>query len=347
MLFRRRDRSTAKLERLLVRARPSADDDLVSRLSMLAGGRGSPSPPRRRLAGRRIAAVALTVGLLAAILGLGAGTAAQNGATGAVRSLGNAVDLTGSGNSERFLASTCTYANEHFVISNPGTQTAGGPFTVTVSAVAQCAEGGAPFIDPGYSGPKTLTWGGAPCAPNCPANAPDGTAPLYPANPVTFVGGSATVSITLYAAQTGVQLGVSDGTISGASGPFDVVAGPAARLAFTNVTFTSHDFTSAPPCVFGCDITPAGNDPSWSSDVSVTDAHGNVVQNLGTSVALTYTLTGDPGITTPAGSTSIPASGAATTSAAFTWSHGTSNYDTTITVSGGSFTSVSVSFHKT
>jgi hypothetical protein len=349
MPFRRRDRETAKLEKLLLSARPQPDEAFVSRIAELAGGGQTRRRPRRAVTSARLAAVGLTAALLVAVVALGAGRPAGGGAIGAVSGAANALGLSGSDSSgDRFLASTCTYQDEHLVISNPGQQTAGAPFTVTVSAVAECAEGGGFFVDPGYSGPKTLTWGGAPCSPNCPANAPDGTAPSYPPNPVTFAHGSATVSITLYDAQTNVQLGVSDGTSSGESGAFDVVAGTASNLAFTGITFTSQNFPSGPPpCVFGCDISSAGNNPSWSSFVSVTDAHGNIEQNLGTAVTLTYTLTGTAGLTTPAGSTTIPASGTATTSAAFTWSHGTSNYDASITVSGGSFTSVTVAFHKT
>ena len=343
-----RDRETARLERLLASARPLPDDDLVARLSQLAGGEER-QRLRRGSATRRFAALALTAGLLAAVVGLGAGRAAKNAATGAVTSFTKALSLSGSGSLQgSFFASTCTYENEHLVVvAERANQTAGTPFTVTIFALAQCAPGGGFFIDPGYSGPKTLTWGGVPCSTHCPANGPDGTAPSYPSNPVTFVHGSATVTITLYDAQTNVQLGVSDGTFSGTSAPFSVVAGAADKLAFTGVSFTSQNYTSAPPCLFGCTIGNAGTSPSWSSDVSVTDAHGNVEQNLGTSVALSYALSGTAGLTTPAGSTSIPASGAATTTAAFTWSHDTTSYSpTTITVSGGSFASVQVTISE-
>jgi hypothetical protein len=218
MWFRWRHRGTAQLEQLLVRARPLPDDVLVARLRELAGGAGRPH--RRHLAAWGIAAVALTAGLLAAVLGFGAGTAARDAATGGVRSLTRAVDLSGTGNSQtRFLASTCTFENDHFEISNPGAQTAGRAFPVTVYAVADCAEGIGFSIDPGYSGPRMLTWEVTPCALNCP-----GTAPLYPTGPVTFVDGLASVSITLYGAQFLARLGVSDGTLSGDSGPFSVRA---------------------------------------------------------------------------------------------------------------------------
>lgn len=341
------DRETAKLERLLASARPLPGDDLVARLSRLAGGEER-RRARRGSTTRRIATVVLTAGLLAALVGLGAGRATEDAATGAVMSFTKALGLSGSGSWQGwYFASTCTYEDEHLVVFEHGKHIAGTPFTVTIFAVAQCTQGGGFFIDPGYSGPKTLTWGGSPCSTQCPSNAPDGTVPSYPSNPVTFVHGSATVTITLYDAQTNIRLGVSDGTFSGTSGLFSVLAAAAAKLALTGVTFTSHNDTSAPPCLFGCTIGDAGANPSWSSHVSVTDSHGNVEPSLGTSVALTFVLTGSPGLTTPSGSTTIPAFGAATTMAAFTWSQGTSYSSTTITVSSGSFTSVHVTISET
>jgi hypothetical protein len=343
----------ARLERDLARSRPRPRDEYVA--STMGRFQGDDAAARQAPGRtRRVAALAVTAALVGGFALLGGISHARIAATDAVSSSAGAVqrafDFSGATSSApRFLlAATCTYvqgAPDTFVFNTVGSQTAGTPFNVTITALG-CAPGDVVIIDTSYAGDKTLTWGGTPCSPNCPGDAPDGTSPLYPANPVHFTSGMATVSITLFKAES-PRLGVSDGTVSGSSNTFTVDAGAVTRLAFTDVSFTSANFASAPPCLFGCSITPAGNDPSWAADVSATDAHGNVGQNLGSSVALTYTLTGTTGLTTPAGSTSIPASGAATTSAQFTWSHGTSNYDVTIQVTGGSLSSVQVDIHKT
>ena len=65
-----------------------------------------------------------------------------------------------------------------------------------------------------YSGNKTLIWSG-------PGNAPIGTTPVYPTNPVNFSGGTATVNVTLYKAES-PAITVSDGTLSGTSSTFTV-----------------------------------------------------------------------------------------------------------------------------
>lgn len=75
----------------------------------------------------------------------------------------------------------------------------------------------------GYTGGKTLTWSG-------PGTAVSGQAPAYPANPVTFTSGTATMPLTLYLAQT-TSLSVGDSHISGASPSFTVSPGAAAQFA--------------------------------------------------------------------------------------------------------------------
>jgi hypothetical protein len=230
-----------------------------------------------------------------------------------------------------------------FAVSAPSTATAGTAFTVTLTA--QDA-GGATVTS--YTGPQCVTFSG-------PSNSPSGATPTYPVkgscasgSEVTFSNGVATgvnaPSITLTDAQT-TTLTVTDNPTSktGTSGNIVVSAGAAADLAFTSITFTSQNFASAPSCLFGCTITGAGNSPSWSAKVSVTDANGNIEQNLA-SVTLTYTATGTSGWTN--GSTTTSASGAATTSTPFTFSHGTSNYSTTMKVTGSSFGSVQVQISK-
>jgi hypothetical protein len=116
----------------------------------------------------------------------------------------------------------------HLVLSSPSTAPkAGAPFNETITA-----EDASNHVVPGYAGGKTLTWSG-------PGNAPNGIAPKYQGNPVSFSGGTATVSITLYDAQA-TSLKTSDGKISGASPGFTVAPGPTATLTLTlpsNATF--------------------------------------------------------------------------------------------------------------
>jgi len=75
-----------------------------------------------------------------------------------------------------------------------------------------------------YAGDKTLSWSG-------PSSSPNRTAPVYPSNPVTFTNASASVSVTLFDAQT-TKLSVTDGVIKGAS-PITVSASSAGQLSLT------------------------------------------------------------------------------------------------------------------
>jgi hypothetical protein len=104
-----------------------------------------------------------------------------------------------------------------FALSTPSSAKAGSAFTETITAV-----GANNATATGYSGSKSLVWSG-------PAPAPSGTTPRYPTNPVSFSQGVASVSITLYDAQT-TALSVSDGTLSGTSGSFSVAPGSAKSL---------------------------------------------------------------------------------------------------------------------
>jgi len=72
------------------------------------------------------------------------------------------------------------------VIGSVATQTAGSPFTVSMTA--QDAYGNLAA----YEGSKTVTFTG-------PQNSPSGQAPAYPAT-VTFTAGVGSAQITLYAA---------------------------------------------------------------------------------------------------------------------------------------------------
>src|SRR4029078_11644760 len=94
-------------------------------------------------------------------------------------------------------SSASAAAGTRTLLPLPATATAGTSFSATVVAVN--ADGS---VDTTYHGDKSLAWSGAGTAPN-------GTAPAFPANSVSFDAGAAPESITLHKAET-AQLGVSD-----------------------------------------------------------------------------------------------------------------------------------------
>jgi hypothetical protein len=206
--------------------------------------------------------------------------------------------------------------NYTFVVSNPGPQTAGtafGGFTIQlqVNGANTPNVGGTP-----YTGPKTISYSGT-----ATASAPNGTTATSSSS-VSFTTGLATVpasAITLVKAATGVVLTVTDGTatpnVSGTSPAFNVVAGTAARLAWTAVSGSG----SVPsPCLFTCSWAAFANNGDFKANVAVTDSLGNILTNIGAGHTLTLTRTGDGGTFTAPATTNpitltVAASGNATT----------------------------------
>ena len=130
---------------------------------------------------------------------------------------------------------------DHFTVV-PATglsQTAGTPFSVTVTAINH--DGGTLS---GYTGSHTLVWSG-------PGNAPNGTPPTYPTS-VSFSSGTGSGSVTLFKAES-TTLTATEGSISGTSGTIVVgdagpdhfnVTAPAnatAGVAFSTGTLTAQD----------------------------------------------------------------------------------------------------------
>ncbi len=130
-----------------------------------------------------------------------------------------------------------------FQVSNPGTQTAGHQFSVTITAEDQAG-----FKFTGYTGAQTLTFTGPLSSPN-PV-----TAPVYPSGgTVTFSGGTGTALVTLYNASNTTNLTVAQGGATGSTGNF--IVHPAGASSFTvtgypspttagashNVTVTAYD----------------------------------------------------------------------------------------------------------
>jgi hypothetical protein len=226
-----------------------------------------------------------------------------------------------------------------FQLSDPGTQVAGSAFNVTITAVFDGS------TDTSYSGTKTVTFSG-------PGNAPDGTAPTYPAS-VTFTNGVGTASINLFKAET-TALTATEGLVTGTSANFTVNAGSAARLAWTNIVSTSA--TSVPAtCLFTCDYRTFGNNSNFTAKVSVTDSRGNIVSDLGSGHTVSVTRGGDGGsFTAPTTgnpvSLTIASTGLASSTVTFTFqSQGSSWTSDTLTAhptAGTAYTDATATLFK-
>ncbi len=111
-------------------------------------------------------------------------------------------------------------------------------------------------------------------------------------------------------------LKATSGSLSATSSAFSIAAGVATNLAWDSVTKTAGTLSTS--CLFTCTVTALGNNQSVTAKVSVTDAAGNVVSNLGLghSVIITVPQNQSGGSFTPNNSSvtlTVPASGAATT----------------------------------
>ena len=146
-----------------------------------------------------------------------------------------------------------------FLVSNPGTQTAGGAFSVTITALDQSG-----FTFPGLIGAQAIAFSG-------PANSPSGTPPVYPAT-VNFTNGIGTATgIKLFNASTTTNLTASLTGATGSSGNFTV--SPATASTFTVAGFPT--------------TVAAGT--AGSVTVTAADAYGNVASGYTGTVHFTST----------------------------------------------------------
>jgi hypothetical protein len=171
-----------------------------------------------------------------------------------------------------------------FTVPTPVEQEAGSAFNVTLTAIDEYGN-----TATGYAGAKSLTWSGA-------ANAPNGTAPEYPASAtaVTFTAGVGTASaLKLYDAIS-TTLKAKEGTIEVTLGAFTVKAAaaasfsvptPAEQTAGTafNVTLTAWDpwhniaksYAGAKTLTFSEPaISPSGKAPIYPATVTFTTGAG-------------------------------------------------------------------------
>jgi hypothetical protein len=210
----------------------------------------------------------------------------------------SAVQGSISGSSESFAVNPLTAAS--FALASPGPQTAGTPFSQTITARDTYGNSAT-----SYAGTKTLSFSG-------PSNSPNGKfAPSY-SSPVSFGAGVGTASVTLYDAQT-TALTATQSTLSGTSPSFTVA--PSSASSFTvstpgtqtagstfNVTLTAKDaygntatgFEGAEPIAFsGPGESPAGEAPKYPS--SVTFAAGTATASITLYGAGSTTLTAKEG----------------------------------------------------
>jgi hypothetical protein len=220
-----------------------------------------------------------------------------------------------------------------FVISGtqPTTATAGTASNVTIHAQSNGA------LDTAYTGAHALTWGGANASPS-------GAVATLPSP--TWANGSATIPITLVAADT-ETLTVTDGTARHLTfAPIAVKAGTATRLAFTNIS-------PAPvtlPCFFTCPLTGFGRGTTATFTVSVTDAEGNTESAIGSGHTVTFTFAnaGVGASGTPTAAQTLPATGPAE-SPRFTFTSSSSASWTTATLTlaaNGTYTSATAAISQ-
>jgi len=152
----------------------------------------------------------------------------------------------------------------HFGVTvSPSAPTAGSEFTATITALDANNS-----VDKSYKNAHTLSFSG-------PLNAPDGTQPVYPANPavVAFDQGVASVPITLFnAASTTLTATEASSGVTGSLIGFTVNPGAPAELTFT----------TQPPVWVAKTV-------SFGASVTVKDDWGNLVPNQDVTVNLNKT----------------------------------------------------------
>ena len=213
-----------------------------------------------------------------------------------------------TGNSGNFTVSPSSTAAT-FTVSNPGAPTAGTSFSVSIAAFDAYGNSAT-----GYTGSQNLVFSG-------PSNSPNNTAPTAKnssgtainfgsATATTFTSGGATVTVTLYDAQT-TQLTVTQGSVTGTSTAFTVGSTTAASLSLAaatttptagagdNLTITAHDtygniatgYTNSKNLTFSGAHAQGGNNPT------VSNSSGSAI-NFGSTTAITFSS----GVSTVSGS---------------------------------------------
>ena len=190
-----------------------------------------------------------------------------------------------------------------------------------------------------YTGSKSITFSGASPGPAGTAasivnstgtvvNFGSPTALSFNTSGVAAVSSSRNGLMRLYKAGV-TEISATDGTVSTPT-PLTVTVGvgTAARWGTTAVAAGAGIIGS--PCLFTCPITGLGNSGTVSANVSVTDSAGNTVSDVGSGRVAKVTAT--TGGTITEGTLAIPATGAAVSTARFTYTAPASgNFTHTIT----------------
>ncbi len=210
-------------------------------------------------------------------------TAGQNGAMTLYKAETASVKVSDGaiGNGGGTAISVAPASAAAFSVPTPSTQTAGGAFGVTLTALDAYGN-----VATSYGGKPSVSFGG-------PASSPSGKAPAYPSS-VEFKSGEGKASIALYDAAESVTLTATQGSVTGTSAGFTVsaaaansltpaspgaqTAGKAFELALTakdeygNVA-TSYSGSKS-VSFSGPSSSPGGKAPSYPSSVNFTAGEG-------------------------------------------------------------------------
>jgi hypothetical protein len=168
---------------------------------------------------------------------------------------------------------------------------------------------------------------------------------------ITFTNGVAAVTssknglLRLYKPGS-ASLTVSDGTMTSPALVFTVTIGAAKRVAFSAPAVSAG--TIGTPCLFTCTVTALGNSGTFSAALQITDEYGNTVSELGAGKSVTVSVAGTTGSSIAGSPVALPETGAAVTSARFTFTApaGTGTYTDTITAASTGYTSATVTASK-
>jgi hypothetical protein len=199
------------------------------------------------------------------------------------------------------------------LVPSTTTPTAGTAFSVTITAKSGAA------TDTAYTGGKTVNWTGGQTIGTFP--------PVYPASPITFTNGVATVNVTLFTA--GAQtLTATDANTTAYTGSTPSLTVAAATPALSFSACTNNAVTVQKNTTLNTTVTRTGNDP-----------YGN---STGTAAVATVTLSpsgsGNAKFASP-GTVSFANGALATGSATYTTANGVAT--NTITAAATGYTSAS------
>jgi len=204
----------------------------------------------------------------------------------------------------------------------------------------------------GYAGSKNITFAGATASPSgalpTVVNAAGTAVNFGSATALTFTNGVATPASSkngftkLNKVET-ASVTASDGTISTAAGlALTVSTGAANRVAFSDLTASPGSVSST--CFFTCAITSLTNAGTVKAKVSITDSVGNLVSNL---AGKSVTVTATSGSTVTGSPIAIPETGAALSTAEFTYKPPASgSFTHTITAASTGYTSATATASK-